>query len=80
MSCNEDVNQHLGYGCLSCCCEVFYCSSCLECMATHIIYDSETNTQLTDKENYYCSVCRVKNPKFYVNQTKKRDKKIYAFS
>jgi hypothetical protein len=61
--------------CMSC-----NCSGCLESMVTHIIYNSETNTQLTDKENYYCTVCRVKNPKFYVNQTKKRDKNIYAFS
>jgi hypothetical protein len=80
MNCNEEVTQHLGYGCISCCCGAFYCSNCLESMATYTLYDSETNIQVQDKENYYCCVCRVKNPKFYVNQTKKRDKNIYAFA
>jgi hypothetical protein len=79
MNCNSDTNKHIGYGAVSCCCGAFYCSECLESMATHIIVDSGTNTQHVSKD-YYCCVCRYRRPKFYMNCSKKRDKNIYAFT
>jgi hypothetical protein len=79
MNCDSDNNKHNGFGAVSCCCGAFYCSECLDSMCSHVIIDSETNTQVRDKD-YYCCVCRAKNSKYFVNCTKMRDKNIYAFA
>jgi len=80
MSCNTDSNTTNGYGALACCCGAFYCHLCLKSMTTNKIYNSKTNEESIDKDNYYCCCCRKKNNKYYMNCTKMKDKSVWSFS
>lgn len=80
MCCHKVYTEHNGYGVVSTCCGAFYCENCIKNATTHKIADKITNECYNDKENYYCSCCRSKNPKIFINMTKKKDKSVYAFN
>lgn len=80
MSCSKKITDHYGYGMVACCCGAFYCSNCLKSMCTHYICNKQTNQQLNDPDNYYCSCCRSTNPKYYFNVNKKKDTNVYSYN
>lgn len=80
MCCKKQYVEHSGYGVITTCCGAFYCENCIKNATTHKIADKITNESFTDKNNYYCSCCRNKNCKLYINITKKKDKSVYAYN
>lgn len=80
LCCGKEITDHNGYGMVSCCCGAFYCSNCLKSMATHYMINRATGEQLCDNENYYCTCCRRKNPKYYFNINKKKDTNVYSYN
>ena len=80
MCCHKSYSEHNGYGIVSTCCGAFYCENCIKNATTHKIADKITNDYYNDKHNCYCSCCRSKNPKIFINMSKKKDKSIYAFN
>lgn len=80
MCCKKEYVQHNGYGVVSTCCGAFYCENCIKNATTHDISDKVNNITYHDKDNYYCCCCRNKNPKLFINMSKKKDKNIYAYT
>ena len=80
LCCGSDVDHHGGFGMVASCCGGFYCSECSRNCATHEIINSETRESITDHDNYYCSCCRKKNPRYYFNISKKKDVAVYAIN
>ena len=80
INCHKEHLEHGCYGAISCCCGAFYCEKCLKNMATRKIVDSKSNKHMIDHDNYYCSCCRRKNPVFFVNMTKKKDRNVFAYN
>ena len=78
--CGAEIMKHANYGCVACCCGCFYCSQCLKNMATHKIHIENHEEILFDKENIYCTCCHQKNPKYFINITKKKDRNVFAIS
>lgn len=76
--CGCDATVHGNYGCVSTCCGAFFCSNCLKCMTTHRIQLGDEI--FNDKNCYYCECCHVKNPTFFINITKKKDRNVFAIS
>lgn len=72
MSCGKEPTQHGDFGLIATCCGAFFCCECLKHMCTHEIIDTDSDTVITDKDNYYCSCCREKNPRYMFNISKKR--------
>ncbi len=80
MCCKKDEKEHNYFGCVATCCGAFYCEYCLKNMTTRAITDKTTGDVTIDNDNYYCSCCRAKNPVFYINITKKKDKSVFAYN
>lgn len=85
MSCNKPITDHNGYGMVACCCGAFYCSSCVKSMCTHYIADktadkSTANSIIHDPDHYYCTCCRQRDPKYYMNINKKKDTNVYSYN
>lgn len=84
--CGADILNHANYGCVSTCCGCFYCSNCIKNMSTHriIIVDdinnNDSNKTYYDKDNIYCECCHHKNPTYFINITKKKDRNVFAIS
>jgi hypothetical protein len=77
MNCMKDSQYHYGFGVISLCCGAFYCKDCLKVMTTKKI-NVKSNTYFTDND-YWCISCREKNPKFYLNSSKMKDKNVYSY-
>ena len=80
MCCKKTYVEHCGYGIVTTCCGAFYCENCVKNATTHKIVNKLTNDCFHDKENYYCSCCRSKNSKMFINMSKKKDKSVYAYN
>ena len=78
--CGDDIVKHGNYGCVATCCGAFFCSNCLKAMTTRKIHIEGSNKVLHDKNNYYCECCHQKNPTFFINITKKKDRNVFAIS
>lgn len=80
MCCKKQYIEHNGYGIVTTCCGAFYCEHCIKNATTHKISNKLTDDVYIDNDNYYCSCCRSKNPKMFINLTKKKDKSVYAYN
>lgn len=78
--CGQEPMQHCSYGCVATCCGCFFCSNCLKSMTTRKIVIEGSEKVLMDKHNYYCECCHQKNPTFFINITKKKDKNVFAIA
>ena len=83
--CGDEVMKHANYGCVSTCCGCFYCSNCIKNMSTHKIHiahskDSSDSEIIYDRDNIYCECCHQKNPTYFINITKKKDRNVFAIS
>lgn len=80
MCCKKPYVEHCGYGVVTTCCGAFYCENCIKNTTTHKIVNKLTGDCYHDHENYYCSCCRSKNNKLFINMSKKKDKSVYAYN
>lgn len=80
MCCKKPYVEHCGYGVVTTCCGAFYCENCVKNTTTHKIVNKLTGECYHDHENYYCSCCRSKNNKLFINMSKKKDKSVYAYN
>ena len=71
--CGDDIDKHLHYGMIAACCGAFICYNCLNSTSTHYIINSDTQEKIYDKNNYYCSCCRERNPVYMFNVNHKRN-------
>ena len=92
--CGTDTMVHGNYGCVATCCGAFFCSNCLKSMTTqririneHAHGDSHEHAHVEtakvivpDEHSYYCECCHQRNPTFFINITKKKDKNVFAIS
>ena len=78
--CGSEIMKHVNYGCVATCCGCFYCSNCMKNMSTHKIHIEGENNIIFDKKNTYCTCCHQKNPTYFINITKKKDRNVFAIS
>lgn len=78
--CGDEIMKHANYGCVATCCGAFFCSNCLKNMVTRKIHIEGSEKVLYDSNNTYCECCHQKNPTFFINITKKKDRNVFAIS